>query len=59
MCLFRDMLSMSYPDIASRVGKRDHTTAIYAYKKIDSNMKNNPDLNQKILMIKEVVNKSG
>jgi len=59
MYLFRDMLHMSYPDIASRVGKRDHTTAIYAYKKIDNNMKNNSDLNQKILMIKEVVNKSG
>ena len=59
MYLFRDMLSMSYPDIANRVGKRDHTTAIYAYKKINNNMKSDSDLNQKILMIKEVVNKSG
>jgi len=59
MYLFRDMLKMSYPDIASRVGKRDHTTAIYAYKKIDNNIKNDSELNQKILMIKDVVNKSG
>lgn len=59
MYLFREMLSMSYPDIASRVGKRDHTTAIYAYKKIDNNVKEDADLSQKILMIKEVVNKAG
>jgi len=59
MYLFRDMLKMSYPDIASRVGKRDHTTAIYAYKKIDNNAQADPELNQKILMIKETVNKAG
>jgi chromosomal replication initiator protein len=59
MYLFRDMLNMSYPDIASKVGKRDHTTAIYAYKKIDNGLlRNDSDLNQKILMIKEAVNKS-
>ncbi len=58
MFLFRDILKMSYPDIASRVGKRDHTTAIYAYKKIDKNLKEDRDLNQKILMIKEGLNKS-
>src|SRR3972149_1282091 len=58
MFLFRDMLSMSYPDIANRVGKRDHTTAIYAYKKIDSGIKGSSDLSQKIMMIKEVVNKT-
>jgi len=59
MYLFREMLSMSYPDIASRVGKRDHTTAIYAYKKIENNVKEDMELSKKILMIKEVVNKAG
>jgi len=58
MFLFRDMLSMSYPDIANRIGKRDHTTAIYAYKKINLATKENSDFNQKIIMIKEVVNKT-
>lgn len=58
MYLFRDMLSMSYPDIANRIGKRDHTTAIYAYKKISSGIKESSELNQKIMMIKEVVNKT-
>jgi len=50
---------MSYPDIANRVGKRDHTTAIYAYKKINSNIKESSELSQKIMMIKEAVNKAG
>ncbi len=59
MYLFREVLHMSYPDIASKVGKRDHTTAIYAYKKINEGATRDPGLNQKILMIKEVVNKPG
>jgi len=58
MFLFRDMLNMSYPDIANRIGKRDHTTAIYAYKKIHSRIKESSDLSQQIMMIKEVVNKT-
>ena len=59
MYLFREMLKMSYPDIANKVGKRDHTTAIYAYKKINEIAARNPDLSQKLLMIKETVNKPG
>ena len=55
MFLFRDLLAMSYPDIANKVGKRDHTTAIYAYKKINESVNKNSNLNQKILMIKEIV----
>lgn len=58
MYLFREMLNMSYPDIANKIGKRDHTTAIYAYKKITNNIKESPDLNQKILMIREAINKA-
>lgn len=57
MFLFRDMLNMSYPDIASRIGKRDHTTAIYAYKKVSDGIKESPDLSQKIMMIRDAVNK--
>jgi len=59
MYLFRELLSMSYPDIANRVGKRDHTTAIYAYKKISGETARDPELNQKLLMIKEAVSKPG
>ncbi len=59
MYLLRELLSMSYPDIASRVGKRDHTTAIYACKKVAVSVSNNPDLSQKLVLIKEDVNKFG
>lgn len=58
MYLLRELLSMSYPDIANRIGKRDHTTAIYACKKITENVEKDPELNQKILLIKEDVNKT-
>ncbi|MDD5710575.1 MAG: chromosomal replication initiator protein DnaA [Candidatus Colwellbacteria bacterium] len=57
MYLLRDTLNMSYPDIASRVGKRDHTTAIYAYKKMVVDLEKNPELGRKIILIKEDVNK--
>lgn len=59
MYLFREVLHMSYPDIANKVGKRDHTTAIYAYKKIYGETARDAELNQKLLMIKESVNKPG
>lgn len=59
MYLLREMLNMSYPFIASKIGKRDHTTAIYAYKKICGDINKNNNLNEKILAIKEMVNKLG
>ena len=57
MFLMRDMLNMSYPYIASKIGNRDHTTAIYSYKKVADNIGKNPVLTDKISMIKEIVNK--
>jgi chromosomal replication initiator protein len=58
MYLLREMLNMSYPFIAEKMGKRDHTTAIYAFDKITHNLNTNPGFNQKMTMIKELVNKS-
>lgn len=57
MYLLRDYLSLSYPSIGEKMGKRDHTTAIYAYEKIAQEINRNQLLNQKILMIKEMVTK--
>lgn len=54
--LLRDMLGMSYPDIGDKIGKRDHTTAIHSYEKISNEMNKNNNLNQKILLIKEIIN---
>ena len=55
--LLRDLLDMSYPDIGDKLGKRDHTTAIYAYEKISQEMNKNQSLNQKIILIKESIYK--
>ena len=57
MYLFRDILAMSYPDIANKVGKRDHTTAIYAFEKISKEINKNQNLNQKVLLIKDLLGK--
>ena len=58
MYLLREMLNMSYPFIAEKMGKRDHTTAIYAFDKITHSLNENPSFSQKMTMIKELVNKS-
>lgn len=56
--LLRDMLELSYPYIGELVGKKDHTTAIHAFEKINRELNKNSDLNQKIILIKDIINKS-
>jgi chromosomal replication initiator protein len=57
MYLLREILGMSYPSIGEKLGKRDHTTAIYAYNKLSEEIEKNQNLNQKILAIKDIINK--
>lgn len=57
MYLMRELLNMSYPFIAEKMGKKDHTTAIYACEKIGHILNENPSFNQKITMIKDLLNK--
>ncbi|TSD02388.1 MAG: Chromosomal replication initiator protein DnaA [Parcubacteria group bacterium Athens0714_26] len=57
MYLLRDVLDMSYPCIGEKLGKRDHTTAIYAYNKLNQEINRDQNLNHKILMIKEMIYK--
>ena len=57
MFLLRDMLNMSYPSIGEKLGKRDHTTAIYSYVKLPKDIAKNQNLSQKIITIKEMVDK--
>jgi len=59
MYLLREMLNSSYPFIGERLGKRDHTTVIHACDKISKEINQNSVLNQKIILIKEIINKSG
>ena len=42
--LCRDMTKASYPDIGARFGGKDHSTVIYAAKKIDQQMKDDMKL---------------
>jgi chromosomal replication initiator protein len=58
MFLLRDMLGMSYPDIGDKMGKRDHTTAIHSCEKISQEIIKNKTLNQKIILLKEIINKN-
>lgn len=55
--LLRDLINMSYPDIGEKLGKRDHTTAMYAYQRISQGINKNQSLNQKIILIKELIYK--
>ena len=55
--LLRDISDLSYPYIGDKLG-RDHTTAIHSYEKINNEINRNPALNQKILMIKDIIYKS-
>lgn len=57
MYLLRDILELSYPDIGQKLGKRDHTTAIYAFTKLTEEVSRNQDLNQKIIAIKDLIYK--
>ena len=54
--LLRDILDLSYPYIGEKLG-RDHTTAIHAYEKINQEVNKNSSLNQKILLIKDILYK--
>ena len=59
MFLMRDILDMSYPNIGEKLGKRDHTTAIYAYEKISQEITKKQSFNQKITNIKDLIYKNG
>ncbi|MEK7553170.1 MAG: helix-turn-helix domain-containing protein, partial [Patescibacteria group bacterium] len=56
--LLREILGMSYPDIGEKLGKRDHTTIIHSYNKISKEININHQLNQKIILLKEIINEN-
>jgi len=51
--LLRSEVDMSYPEIGRFMGGRDHSTAIYAYKKIKRELKLSDDLTNQVKFIKE------
>ncbi len=52
MYLLREILRMSYPYIGEKL-RRDHTTVIHSFEKINQEINKNSPFNQKIIMIKE------
>jgi len=58
MYLLRELLGLSYPFIGEKLGKRDHTTAIYACEKVEQEVNKNPGFSQRVMLIKELINKN-
>jgi chromosomal replication initiator protein len=55
MYLLREELHYSYTSIAEKLGNRDHTTVIHAYKKISSEIEKDPVFCQEITILKEML----
>lgn len=55
MYLLRNDLNTSYPYIGRRLGQKDHTTAIHAYKKITNDLKNDKNLEQELINLRELI----
>lgn len=53
MYLLREELEASYPFIGKKLGGRDHTTAIYAFEKIQSQLEKDESLAEEIKLIKQ------
>ncbi len=51
MYLLRKELKSSYPFIGSKLGGRDHTTAIYACEKVEKEKENNTDFEEELNLI--------
>ncbi len=56
MYLCREMISESYPQISKAFGKKDHTTALYAYEKISKKVNDDADFRRQIEDIKDKIN---
>lgn len=57
MYLCRILTNESYPAIAKSFDKKDHTTVIHAYKKIEQEIKQNPESNTKLIVdsVKKII----
>ena len=58
MYLLRNDLNTPYPYIGRRLGQKDHTTAIHAYKKITCDIKIDKKLEQEINNIRDIILKN-
>jgi len=57
MYLCRILTNESFPKIGDAFGKRDHTTVMHGYKKIEQDLKQNPQSNTKLIVdsVKKII----
>lgn len=55
MYLLREELNASFPFIGRKMGDKDHTTVMHAYKKISSELKTNENFQEEISMLKQKI----
>ena len=57
MYLCRILTNESFPKIGEAFGKRDHTTVMHGYKKIEQDIKQNPNSNTKLIVdsVKKII----
>lgn len=53
MYLMREEMHLSYPKIATEVGKKDHTTIMHGVEKIEKEIDSNEQLRQEIGLVRE------
>ncbi len=58
MYLCRDMTDMSLPKIGESFGKRDHSTVMHAFSKIEGEIKINPEVKEAVDNIRRSINDS-
>lgn len=58
MFLLREEVKLSFPEIGSKLGGRDHSTAIHAYEKIRNEEDSNETTKQELVLIKERIYQS-
>ena len=55
MYLCRDTANMSFPQIGNEFGKRDHTTVMHAYSKIEKEIKDKPNTKLIVKSVKKIL----
>ena len=55
MYLCRDTANMSFPQIGNEFGKRDHTTVMHAYSKIEKEIKDKPNTKLIVESVKKIL----
>ncbi|MDD5169922.1 MAG: chromosomal replication initiator protein DnaA, partial [Syntrophales bacterium] len=57
MYLARNLTTSSFPDIGEKIGKRDHSTVIYAYNKIEKQLETDVRLKSLLEEIEDLLNR--